>query len=132
MTRRVDPREAARLAERERTRARIEARIEKLIAQLDEMDGDADAEPSLGSVGHGGTFWAQGTAPDECEDVSEDEGANPMEDGDESDREPSLGWPEHLNQSQAGRCDASGGLDVELVNEDGGDLYRQWWEKTHA
>ena len=66
-------------------RADLELLIETAIARLDEIDGEADLEPSLGSHfshAHVGTVWpdtrtdytiAKGL--DECEDVSEDEGA---------------------------------------------------------
>ena len=66
-------------------RTDLEALIEAALARLDDMDGDPDLEPTLGSnagLSHGGTYWppewvAARTAhlPDECEDVSEDEGA---------------------------------------------------------
>ena len=122
MTRRVDPREAARSAERERTRAKIEAAIEKLIAQLDEMDGDAeledshdaeedrsDAEPALGWTNH----VDQDAALTDCI------GRPGKAWGGSCEHEPSLGSFEHMNQGQWSR---GGTDDVELVNEDGGDF----------
>lgn len=92
------------------TRTAIERLIEAAIARLDEMDGDCDLEPTLGSPSPKGTpcldvgrwmaeqvaragedlhlgelhrvsalsqiDWAEGSALDETEEVSEDEGAD--------------------------------------------------------
>ncbi len=61
-----------------RLRARIEADIERLIAMLDAIDGDAETEPSLAA-------WH---SPFSGRAVEVD-----LE-GDYSDYEPGLGWPE--------------------------------------
>lgn len=78
------------------SRTALEALIEAAIARLDEIDGDPDIEPSLGSnlgVEWGGTYWPPAwetermpAVPDECEDACEDEGAC-------ADDEPTLGAP---------------------------------------
>ena len=104
----------------------LEALIEAAIARLDDMDGDPDLEPTLGSnagLSHGGTYWppewvAAKTAhlPDECEEVCEDEGAACDDEGaveqDIGDDEPhSLPWhgsyaPEH-QAKVAASCQAA-------------------------
>ncbi len=67
-------------------RVDLENMIEAAISRLDEMDGDPDLEPMLGandSGWHCGSHWPaewadhspNSAALDECEDVSEDEGA---------------------------------------------------------
>lgn len=105
-------------------RASIEAEIERLIGILDEFDGDADLEPTLGSpssdpgwTNRGGsqTFWAAGSTEDgEAEDVCEDEGAE--HDG----REPALGWTDM--ESRYGKYGL--GVDGEQEDDDpsGGDV----------
>ncbi|BDV35676.1 hypothetical protein [Methylocystis iwaonis] len=80
-------------------RARIEATIEALVAALDEMDGDSDVEPSLGSTEMSAErsqlYWGASGAP-EGED---EEGGDDEPSGDE--REPTLGATAALNQPTA-------------------------------
>lgn len=63
-------------------RQRLEAAVERAIAALDAYDGDADLEPSLGSIGDRWPSdqrgWVQGAADERESDVDE--------------REPSCGW----------------------------------------
>lgn len=94
---RISQAEAARLLA---LRDRLERHLEEMVAFLDEWDGDADLEPSLGArPPHQQVtqdIWAHGNTDDrewECED----EGA-----GDE-DNEPSLGWPETGTRGQSAR-----------------------------
>lgn len=68
-------------------RARMEAAIETMIALLDEMDGDADLEPSLGASGYG--LRGHPNITDDREYQSEDEGVFDG-DNDTSDYEASL------------------------------------------
>ena len=62
-------------------RATLATTIENLINLLDEIDGDPDAEPTLGAPERGDWYvsqehWADGACGDhEREEVSEDEGA---------------------------------------------------------
>ncbi len=73
-------------------RAKIAEAAQRLIDLLDQIDGDPDFEPSLGSVGASnphwmpGAPWAQG-ANDDREEVSEDEGAQCDDEGFDSDSE---------------------------------------------
>ena len=100
MNRHVTPQELDHLAERERIRAEIETAIEFLIAQLDVIDGDPEAEPSLGSpdrdLCYSQTSWALGGRRD-IEAVNEDGGdiqdePHDEETDDDDEREPSAGW----------------------------------------
>lgn len=66
--------------------------LDRLIAEMDALDGDADFEPSLGSVGapvsyYSGGEWAQGVT-DDREMECEDEGAQCDDEGHDSDTEP--------------------------------------------
>lgn len=62
-------------------RATLATTIENLINLLDEIEGDPDAEPTLGAPERGGWYvsqehWTDGACGDhEREDVSEGEGA---------------------------------------------------------
>lgn len=97
---RISKREAARLLA---LRDRLEQHLETMVAFLDEMDGDPDLEPSLGSAApHQQVtqeIWSTGTTDDreqECEDEGcdcEDEGSQCDDEGcTTTDDEPSLGW----------------------------------------
>lgn len=117
----MKPSDLRRLAE-----GRIQRHLDAahaLMAVLDEIDGDADSEPTLGApnsspgwVDHGSqTMWAAGSNADgEAEDVCEDEGAE--HDG----REPALGWTDM--ESRYGRYGL--GIDDEQEEDDpaGGDI----------
>ena len=110
---RISTREAARLLA---FRDRLEQHLEAMIGVLDELDGDADDEPSLGAQRPhqqcSQERWAEGTT-DDREQECEDEGA-----GDE-DNEPSLGWPETGTAGQSFR-NMGGRHDYEEQCEDEG------------
>lgn len=86
------------------TRQAVEAQIDLLIDMLNQMDGDADMEPSLGFTtgGYmpelhkqaGPGFHMNANAGDDCED--EHDGGEP-----DVDAEPSLGWTDNPNQASA-------------------------------
>lgn len=70
---------------------------------LSEGEGDWDElEPTMGWQNVGSQGHLEATYNDECEDVSEDEGAciqsQPHDEMDEGDREPFLGWSETCSQ----------------------------------
>jgi len=86
-------------------RERLEAKIEELIAMLDLLDGDPDLEPYLTN-----TRGPTGGSADDRE-------------GDDSDSEPSLGWP---NASGLPQLSSAMRHDEDLEEdgsdyEDGGD-----------
>jgi hypothetical protein len=117
------------------SRKAIEDQIEALIARLDDMEPDPDLEPEMAgwdgntddregdderegdkSDDEPTLGWERGGHPydqtsigvwglDECEDVSEDEGADiqaqPHDDRDSGDDEPFLGWSEYQATSGA-------------------------------
>jgi len=94
-------------------RQRMEAAIDSLLAALDALDGDPDFEPSLGCV-HGGAAIDVEDEHDGCEPDNDAESTatellgrrflnsafgDEEEDGcdaegDDPDREPTLGWSE--------------------------------------
>lgn len=122
-------------------RADLEALIEAAIARLDGLDGDPDLEPTVASPEPAGTtcievgrwiagcferagelhrvpqlsqvHWAQGSALDETEDVSEDEAAVCEDEGCNDDSEPSLGSLERINQGGWGNSNSIRGYDLE-------------------
>jgi hypothetical protein len=79
--------------------------VEGVLADLDALDGDADLEPSLASLGalsasFDQTRWAVGLTADleeQCEggggdDACDDEGAQCEGEGDHDEREPEEAW----------------------------------------
>lgn len=80
------------LVERGRLRKKVARAVSRLIAVLDELDGDSEAEPSLGAgvvlypTSHDQRLWAEGVT-DDREQVDED--GDPLDDGedDPSERE---------------------------------------------
>lgn len=101
-------------------RARMEAAVEHLLALLDALDGDPDEEPILGSpeIGLTRNFqtpdgawhqmpmtqerWVAGGFDDRELDIdSEEDDTLGHGECDDSDREPSLGWPERGEAAQA-------------------------------
>lgn len=66
-----------------RLRQEAAAEVERLLTLLDFLDGDPDLEPSYCGMTVGG--GAQTAIEDECEDVSEDEGAQCDDEGAEGD-----------------------------------------------
>ena len=91
---------------------RHQAAMDGLIALLDLLDGDPDFEPSL-AIGGGG--WS---TPVACIDLEGDVHDEPHDEEDEGDKEPSLGWPENLNQEAwvPAEDQASPIYDAELVH----------------
>lgn len=72
---------------------RLEELRERLIGRLDELEGDPDLEPSLGSsVLMDQTRWAEGSpammAYADLEEQCEDEGGGCEDEGADTDREP--------------------------------------------
>lgn len=112
------------------TRAALENLIEAAIARLDELDGDPDLEPNIGASESDclcGSDWppawvVQRSAdlPDECEAVSEDEGAACDDEGVEDDHEPSLGSLNRLDQEGWGAFDGSSSV---IDGEENGDEF---------
>lgn len=99
------------------SRKRREALIEILIASLDTLDPDPDAEPDLGWRGPTG-FLGESTdqsAPDFCLNADAGRGLEDEHDGGEPDiEELSLGWPEVTTQDRDGwhgGCDGDAELD---------------------
>ena len=88
-----------------RTRRRIEAAIEQLIAILDALDGDPDAE-STATEEYGRGFRASAFADDE-EDGCDAEGNDP-------DKEHTLGWSEAESMTGAA---ARSGINRDLQEE---------------
>lgn len=114
-------------------RMSIATTVQRLIDMLDDLEPDPDLEPSLGARERHGEgsqeYWAAGAATgvfDECEDVSEDEGAPNGDDeftlgwsevgslrGDlssgsyghmDGESEPSIGWTEGVDQVRRLEC----------------------------
>jgi hypothetical protein len=63
------------LADAPTMRERVEAAIETLLQLLDEIDGDADLEPTMGYVAHGHVDEAEGENIDDEDDEREDDPA---------------------------------------------------------
>lgn len=91
------PRRAKTLTPRQRRQVlenaleRLLGAVDIILADLDALDGDADLEPSLGSLAFSQatvsqTGWADGGTSD-LEDDCEDEGAACEDEGHDSDRE---------------------------------------------
>lgn len=129
------------------TRTALEALIEAAIARLDELDGDPDDEPCLGSpsregppnldfaswAAHGDFYcdtaasqahWADGGDVGEREETCEDEGAACEDEGAEDEREPSLGALERVCQLQWA-WQSSGGIDCERTGDEDDFDYRR-------
>lgn len=118
------------------TRRQIERHVDALIDLLDTLDGDPDAEPSLGFTDvqdrcgesqDGPNFIANANAGDDREDVDEREPG--------VDDEPSLGWTTEINQTKpAWQANHLGTVDLEEgvgavhkrrpPTKTGGDVYR--------
>jgi hypothetical protein len=108
---------AVELVERRKLRRTVERAVSRLIAILDELDADPEAEPWLGAgvvlypAHDNQRLWGAG-ANDDSEAVDED-GGDILDggDNDQVDSEPSLGAPENVDQTrwaQGGHRDLEG------------------------
>jgi hypothetical protein len=98
------------------TREQVEAQIESLIDLLDTLDGDRDAEPSLGwQTGNQSPEHHSQAAIDFCGDAnSGDDREEEDEREPHEDSEPSLGWTSQVNQTSPGwRANHLGMTDLE-------------------
>jgi hypothetical protein len=94
------------LVERRKLRKKVERVVSALIAVLDDLDADPEAEPWLGAgvvlypVQDDQRLWALG-ANDDREQVDED-GGDILDGGDDDrvDGEPSLGASENVDQTR--------------------------------
>jgi len=96
----------------ETTLDRLLAAVEAAVADLDQLDGDADFEPNLGFTerslryyGLNSQEYLTGGAGDDREEVCEDEGAQCEDEGAETgDREPdapdACNWQEEGDQTR--------------------------------
>lgn len=139
---------AAELVARHKLRRKVEAAVDRLLAILDDLDGDPDAEPLLGSPElaaecrcHVWTpdgarmvalMWGRG-ANDDREEENEQGDDLDRGEADPSDHEPSLGAAENHHDQRhwaAGdRRDREDGGDTEPVderepNDEGDDLVK--------
>lgn len=102
---------AVELVARRQLRRKVEAAVDRLLAILDDLDGDPEAEPWLGATEANVITpqWPRGSTDDREEDAGD---APEIEDehADHADLEPSLGAAENPHDQlrwAAGACDDS-------------------------
>ena len=103
---------AVELVARRQLRRKVEAAVDRLLAILDDLDGDPEAEPWLGTTEANVITpqWPRGTADDREQDAG-DSAEIEDEHGDTADLEPSLGAPENPHDQR--RWAAGGRSDIE-------------------